>query len=186
MASSKITLIIEKPNADDDRTTRTPGRPCRLTVSGYVTWSSTSCGERPDQSVKTMTWLSERSGIASIGVVSSAQYPQPPRSRKKATTRNRLRSETSMSRSIIEDASPRRPRMRLPPEAADRHPDEDDQACEQPEAQDRREDAGDHHAGSAHLHHHVRLPRWHWRRGRAQTRYQRPEATQRAKSVPEN
>ena len=102
--SSKITLIIEKPNADDDRTTRTPGRPCRLTVSGYVTWSSTSCGERPDQSVKTMTWLSERSGIASIGVVSSAQYPQPPRSRKKATTRNRLRSETWMSRSIIEDA----------------------------------------------------------------------------------
>jgi len=31
-SSSKITLIIEKPNADDDRTTRTPGRPCKLTV----------------------------------------------------------------------------------------------------------------------------------------------------------
>src|SRR2546423_8252500 len=103
-ASSKITLIIEKPNADDERTTRTPGRPCRLTVSGYVTWSSTSCGDRPDQSVKTITWLSERSGIASIGVVSSAQYPQPPTSRKKATTRNRFRNDSSISQLIIERA----------------------------------------------------------------------------------
>ena len=68
-----MTLIIENPKADDERTTLTPGRPCRLTVSGYVIWSSTSCGERPVQSVKTMTWLSLRSGIASIGVVSSAQ-----------------------------------------------------------------------------------------------------------------
>jgi hypothetical protein len=32
----------------------------------------------------------------------------------------------------------------------------------------------------------VSPPQWHWRRGRAKTRYQRPEATQRAKSVPEN
>src|SRR5882672_11910405 len=99
--SSKITLIIEKPNADEDRTTRTPGKPWRLTVSGYVIWSSTSCGDRPVQSVKTITWLSERSGIASIGVVSSAQYPQPPTSRKKATTRNRFRNDSSMSRSIM-------------------------------------------------------------------------------------
>ena len=34
MSSSKMMLIIEKPNADDDRTVFTPGRPCRLTVSG--------------------------------------------------------------------------------------------------------------------------------------------------------
>jgi hypothetical protein len=68
-----MTLIIENPKAEEERTTRTPGRPWRLTVSGYVIWSSTSCGERPVQSVKTMTWLSLRSGIASIGVVSSAQ-----------------------------------------------------------------------------------------------------------------
>src|SRR5258705_6997321 len=93
-----------------------------------------------------------------MGVVRSAQYPQPPSNTKKATTRNLLRSETSMSRSIIEDVSPRRLRMRLAPEATDHHPDEDDQACEQTEAQDRREDAADHHAGFAHLHHHVRLP----------------------------
>jgi hypothetical protein len=53
--SSKITLIIEKPKAGEERTTRTPGRPCRLTVSGYVIWSSTSWGERPAQSVKTIT-----------------------------------------------------------------------------------------------------------------------------------
>src|SRR5262249_19437958 len=32
--SSKMTLIMENPKADEDRTTRTPGKPCRLTVSG--------------------------------------------------------------------------------------------------------------------------------------------------------
>src|SRR5438445_358072 len=46
-----MTLIIENPKAEDERTTRTPGSPCKLTVRGYVTWSSTSCGERPVQSV---------------------------------------------------------------------------------------------------------------------------------------
>src|SRR6188472_784002 len=55
-SSSKMMLIIENPNADDDRTVLTLGKPCRLTVSGYVIWSSTSCGLRPGQSVKTMTW----------------------------------------------------------------------------------------------------------------------------------
>src|SRR5215510_8376630 len=89
-----MTLIIENPKADDERTTRTPGRPCKLTVSGYVTWSSTSCGDRPGQSVKTMTWLSERSGIASSGVVSSAQYPQAP-------TSKRFLSDNSMSQLIM-------------------------------------------------------------------------------------
>jgi hypothetical protein len=68
-----MTLTIEKLKADEARTTRTPGSPCRLVTSGYVTWSSTSCGERPGQSVKTMTWLSDRSGMASMGVESSAQ-----------------------------------------------------------------------------------------------------------------
>src|SRR5438128_10682038 len=34
--SSKMTLIIENPNDEDERTTRTPGNPWRLTVSGYV------------------------------------------------------------------------------------------------------------------------------------------------------
>src|SRR5438093_5548321 len=90
-------LIIEKPNADAERTTRTPGSPCRLTVNGYVIWSSTSCGDRPDQSENTITWLSERSGIASIGVVRSAQYPQAPISRKSAITMKRFRSATSIS-----------------------------------------------------------------------------------------
>src|SRR5678815_1656363 len=101
MESSKMTLIIEKPKADDERTTRTPGRPWRLTDSGYVTWSSTSCGERPVQSVKTMTWLSERSGIASIGVVRSAQYPQPASNTKAAMTRTRFRSDASINQLII-------------------------------------------------------------------------------------
>ena len=42
-----------------------------------MTWSSTSCGLCPGQSVKTITWLSDRSGIASMGVAVSAHQPQP-------------------------------------------------------------------------------------------------------------
>src|SRR2546426_1566518 len=47
-----------------------------------------------------MTWLSERSGMASIGVVSSAQYPQAPTSTKNAITRKRFLSDSSMSQLI--------------------------------------------------------------------------------------
>src|SRR5713101_9900268 len=107
-ASSKITLIIEKPKAEEERTTRTPGNPCRLTVNGYVIWSSISCGERPIQSVKTITWLSDKSGMASIGVVSKAQYPHPPNRRKPIITRNRLRSAASMSQWIMCEFPPLR------------------------------------------------------------------------------
>src|SRR5947208_8678683 len=53
-----------------------------------------------------MTWLSLRSGMASIGVVSSAQYPQAPTSRKKPTTRKRLRSDVSMSQLITDSGTP--------------------------------------------------------------------------------
>jgi hypothetical protein len=60
--------IIEKPNIDVDRTSTTPGSPISETVSGYVTWSSTSCGERPGQSVKTICWFSPRSGMASTAI----------------------------------------------------------------------------------------------------------------------
>src|SRR5207253_10516239 len=52
------------------------------------------------------TWLSERSGIASIGVVSRAQYPQAPTSRKNAITRNRFRSDTSINQLIISAPGP--------------------------------------------------------------------------------
>src|SRR5712664_149631 len=97
---------MEKPKADEERTTRTPGKPWRLTVRGYVTWSSTSCGERPVQSVKTMTWLSERSGMASIGVVRSAQYPHPASNAKAAMTRIRFLSDTSINQLIIERTFP--------------------------------------------------------------------------------
>src|SRR5437660_7172207 len=47
-----------------------------------------------------MTWLSDRSGIASIGVVSRAQSPQPPRNKKPETTSKRFLSDSSMSRLI--------------------------------------------------------------------------------------
>src|SRR6188768_859772 len=99
---------MEKPNADCDRTTRTLASPCRFVVSGYVTWSSTSCGLCPGQSVKTMTWLSDRSGIASIGVDVSAHQPQPARPRYRTTTMNRFFSATSMSRLIILASQKRR------------------------------------------------------------------------------
>src|SRR6266481_3823945 len=99
-----MTKIIENPKAEEERTTLTPGNPWRLTVRGYVIWSSISCGLRPDQSVKTITWLSLRSGMASIGACSIAHSPQAAMPIQSVTTRNRLRSETSISRSIM-DAS---------------------------------------------------------------------------------
>ena len=68
-------VIIEKLNSLDDRTTFTPASPWSFEESGYVTWSSISCGLRPIQSVKTITWFSDRSGIASTGIVSMARTP---------------------------------------------------------------------------------------------------------------
>src|SRR5882724_10623986 len=156
--SSKITLIIEKPKADEERTTRTPGKPWRLTVSGYVTWSSTSCGERPVQSVKTITWLSERSGMASIGVVSRAQYPQPPRNRKAAMTSTRLRSDSSINRLIIAASSllpAYRRRHRLSTQTADQHPHQDRHADEEGQAHQPSQPAHHHHPDTAVAHHHV-------------------------------
>src|SRR4029078_2509041 len=35
-SSSKMMLIIEKPNAEEERTVFTLGNPCRFTVRGYV------------------------------------------------------------------------------------------------------------------------------------------------------
>src|SRR2546430_16321241 len=61
-----------------------------------------------------MTWLSLRSGMASIGVVSSAQYPQTPMSRKKPTTRKRLRSDVSMSQLITDSDTPSPGGIRTP------------------------------------------------------------------------
>ena len=41
-------------------------------------WSSISWGLRPIQSAKTITWFSERSGIASTGIVIMARAPPMP------------------------------------------------------------------------------------------------------------
>src|SRR6476646_7870361 len=48
-----------------------------------------------------MTWFSDRSGIASIGVDVSAHHPQPARPRYTTTTMNRFFKATSMSRLIM-------------------------------------------------------------------------------------
>src|SRR6516165_4587723 len=52
-----------------------------------------------------MTWLSLKSGIASIGARSMAHKPQPAIPIQSTTTRNRLRSESSMRRSIMVSGS---------------------------------------------------------------------------------
>src|SRR5437870_4900267 len=70
-----------------------------------------------------MTWLSLRSGMASIGVVSSAQYPQAPTSKKKPTTRKRLRSDVSMSQLITCSDTPSRAEYGLRPGAFTRYAD---------------------------------------------------------------
>src|SRR5688572_10549003 len=44
-----------------------------------------------------MTWLSERSGMASMGVVTSAQYPQAPSRTNSAITRKRFLSDSSIN-----------------------------------------------------------------------------------------
>src|SRR4030043_1347209 len=57
--------ILEKPNIEKQRIVFTPGTPKSDVVSGYVIWSSTSCGLLPGQSVNTICWFSPMSGIAS-------------------------------------------------------------------------------------------------------------------------
>src|SRR6266852_8800272 len=115
-----MTKIIENPKAEEERTTLTPGSPWRLTVRGYVIWSSTSCGLRPDQSVKTITWLSLKSGIASIGAWSIAHRPQPAIPIQSITTRNLLRSESSIMRSIIVASPKAHARIRARPHTGER------------------------------------------------------------------
>src|SRR3954463_1283546 len=118
-------VIIEKLNSLDERTTLTPARPCKLTDRGNVTWSSISWGLRPIQSVKTITWFSDRSGIASTGMVNRARYPATPTIKAARMTRNRLRIDHSMIASIKDqlllrqvrpvtpDGRGRRPRWRI-------------------------------------------------------------------------
>jgi len=63
-----------------------------------VTWSSTTWGAWPGYSVKTITWTSERSGIASRGVLTIAYRPQPITATVARPIRKGLRAEPSMMR----------------------------------------------------------------------------------------
>src|SRR5438874_6340645 len=94
-------LIIEKFGSLDDRIAFTPASPCNCTDSGYVTCSSMSCGLRPIQSAKTMTWFSDRSGMASTGVRSSAHTPQIATPSQARITSQRFRTENSMIFAIM-------------------------------------------------------------------------------------
>src|SRR5258706_5475425 len=83
------------------RTYCTPGTPRSAVTMGYVTWSSTMSGLRPIHSVETITWVSERSGMASSVVFGKARMPKPAATRIAARVRTRFRAHQAMRRSII-------------------------------------------------------------------------------------
>src|SRR5215471_15012546 len=95
-------VSIEKLNSEDERTVFTPARPWSFNDNGYVICSSISCGLRPIQSVKTITWFSLRSGIASTGVFTVAYMAQTVSAAATVNTRKRLRIEYSMILSIMD------------------------------------------------------------------------------------
>src|SRR3954447_13191204 len=94
-------VIIEKLNSLDERITFTPASPWSRTDSGYVTWSSMSWGLRPIQSVNTITWFSDRSGMASTGVCRTAYSPHTATPTQARITSHRLRTLNSMIRAIM-------------------------------------------------------------------------------------
>src|SRR5688572_11806810 len=88
---------MAKPKPDIERMVLTAGVPSSAVVSGYVTWSSTSWGERPGQSANTITCFSPMSGIASTGVLRSAHPPQSSAASAKRSTRNGFRRHHEIS-----------------------------------------------------------------------------------------
>ena len=72
-----------------------------LEMIGYVIWSSIRSGLRPGQSVKTITCTSERSGMASSGLVRSDHTPKAVAKKTRKRTMNRLWALYSMTRLII-------------------------------------------------------------------------------------
>src|SRR5437016_1715987 len=87
------------PNIDSPRTNFTFGAAINTEEIGYVIWSSTRSGERPSQSVYTITCTSLRSGMASRGVRISAQMAAPMPKSVSRMTRKGLRALVSMIRS---------------------------------------------------------------------------------------
>src|SRR5258707_207597 len=59
-------------------------------------------GLRPIHSVETITWVSERSGIASRGVFRKARMPRAAVTRTTDTVRTRFRAHHAIQRSIID------------------------------------------------------------------------------------
>src|SRR5438552_18454699 len=76
-----------------------------LEMIGYVIWSSIRSGLRPGQSVKTITCTSERSGMASSGLVRSDHTPKAVAKKTRKRTMNRLWALYSMTRLIISYAT---------------------------------------------------------------------------------
>ena len=63
-------------------------------------WSSTRSGLLPGHSVKMITWVSERSGIASSGAPRSEYQPHTAIAATKSTVKNGLRAEVAMIQAI--------------------------------------------------------------------------------------
>src|SRR4030042_462434 len=90
--------ILEKPNIEKQRIVLTPGTPKSDVVSGYVIWSSTSCGLLPGHSVKTICWFSPMSGIASTATGFLGQNPSSQSNGATITpqpTKNKISSTTT-------------------------------------------------------------------------------------------
>src|SRR5213593_469343 len=90
---------------DSPRTYFTCGAAIMLEMIGYVIWSSIRSGLRPGQSVKTITCTSERSGMASSGLVQSDHTPKAVAKKTRKRTMNRLWALYSMMRLIISHVS---------------------------------------------------------------------------------
>ncbi len=78
-----MTLTNDIPNIDWPRTACTFGAETSALEMGYVTWSSTRSALCPIHSVKTITWTSERSGIASSDACWTDAHPQADSARTK-------------------------------------------------------------------------------------------------------
>ena len=66
-----------------------------------MTWSSITCGLRPIHSVKTMTWFSDKSGIASIGFCLMLKMPQANKQAAIIRTMNRFRNDNEIRKATM-------------------------------------------------------------------------------------
>ena len=106
--SSNTTVTKESPKNVWPRAYRTAGAAESTETIGYVIWSSTSVGARPGHSVYTMTWTSERSGMASRLILLIAINPASVSPSIPTVVRNRLHAHHAIT-PLITTKSPQPP-----------------------------------------------------------------------------